>query len=94
MSEAMNESERLRRVDRTRDIRQANRQGTTTERRSASREHRADRWVEWFRYRMEHRGGDVAQYLPDLAAELEEQIHDEIAAAIRQLKADLIKALK
>jgi hypothetical protein len=81
-----NEADRLQRIERVREIKQAvTQQGTSVERRAASGERRADRWVQWFHYRMEKRGGDVAQYLPDMAAELEETIQDEITAAIRQL---------
>jgi hypothetical protein len=73
--------------------RRALKQGTSAERRTASREARADAWTQWLRYRMEVRGGDPAQHLPDLAAELEERIQDELKAAIKKLKDELRKVL-
>lgn len=68
-------------------------QGLTADKRAASREARADEWTKWLRYRMEKRGGDPVAHLPDLAAELEERIQDEVKAAIKKLKSELRKAL-
>jgi len=39
-------------------------------------------------------GADPMSVLPDALAELETRIDDQTTAAIRELKADLVKALK
>jgi len=86
---SVTDTERQRRSERVRDMKRAVRRGESVERRDASRELRADLWTEWFRRRLDTLGGDPVQHLP----ELEERIDDQVAAAIRQLKADLKRAL-
>lgn len=89
ISRSVTDTERQRRSERVRDMKRAVRRGESVERRDASRELRADLWTEWFRRRLDTLGGDPVQHLP----ELEERIDDQVAAAIRQLKADLKRAL-
>jgi hypothetical protein len=85
---------RAARVERMSDVKGALRRGVNVEQRACEREQKADRWVEWFRHRLEARGGDVAQYLPDMCAELETRVQDEVSAAIKRLKDELKAALK
>jgi len=93
MTEIVSESERQRRVERMRDVKGALQQGMNVEKRTAQRELKADRWCNWFRRRMDA-GADPMSVLPDALAELETRIDDQTTAAIRELKADLVKTLK
>ena len=88
----MNESERLAAVQRMSDIRHALKQGTGVEQRAQAREKKADRWCDWFRRKMDQ-GHDPLAVLPDMCAELEERITDEVRAGIKELKDEIAKGL-
>jgi hypothetical protein len=88
------ETDRQRRVEFVRGAKGAVKQGLTIERREAARERKADEWTSWFHARMDTRGGEAIQHLPDALAELEERISDQVAGAVRELKSALQKALK
>jgi len=92
MSDIVSEAERQRRVERMDDVKGALKQGSNVARRKQSRELKADRWTSWFRRRMDN-GADPVLLLPDMCAELEERITDEVVAAIKGLKAELRKVL-
>jgi hypothetical protein len=64
----------------------------TTDSRKVLREQKADGWVRWFHARIDTRGGEAIQHLT--LAELETRIDDQVAGALRELKATLVKALK
>jgi hypothetical protein len=68
------------------------RQGVSLETRAADRDEKEQFWMNWFRVRMSG-GTEVAQWVPAALAELEERMHDEIARAISEFKADLKKAV-
>jgi hypothetical protein len=88
------DSDRQRRTEFVRDAKGAAKQGVTTDSRKVLREQKADGWVRWFHARIDTRGGEAIQHLPDALAELETRIDDQVAGALRELKATLVKALK
>jgi hypothetical protein len=88
------ETDNQRRTEFIGDARGASSQRVTIEAREAAREAKADAWVRWLHARIDTRGGEAIQHLPDALAELEERINDEVAGAMRELKAALTKALK
>jgi hypothetical protein len=62
--------------------------------RERARADKADGWAGWWRREMEiHGSSNPAELLPDAFARLEQLTEDRIMFAIRQLKADLRKAL-
>jgi hypothetical protein len=91
----MSDAERVRRSQLIDDSRGAVKQGRTIEQRASDREVFADKWLSWFQSRMQQSGGGIgpAELLPDAMAELETRCADNLAAAIRDLKAELRKAL-
>ena len=88
-----NESERLQRVERLQDIKQALKRGISTEKRAELRERLADIYLDWLRRKMD-RGADPIQVLPELAAEIQLRAEEAAVQAVRELKSELIKALK
>lgn len=93
-AQRIDEAERARRAEYVRDTKAALDKGETFEQRSLRREKMADEWARWFRQKMD--AGSVADpvvLLPDACARLEQLAEDRIAAAVRDLKATLRKAL-
>jgi hypothetical protein len=90
----IDEAERARRAEYVRETKAALDKGETFEQRSLRREKMADEWARWFRKKMD--AGSVADpvvVLPDACARLEQLAEDRIAAAVRDLKATLRKAI-
>jgi hypothetical protein len=90
----MDENDRQRRIEFIRNVKGALKQGVSSGQREVAREQKANAWVDWFHAHLDQLGGETAQHLPDALAELEERISDEVAGALREFKAALVKALK
>jgi hypothetical protein len=88
-------AERARRAALMADARGALAQGITVQERQARCESKADAWLTWFQREMAMRNcSDPDELLPDACARLEAIIEDRVAMAIRDMKAELRKALK
>jgi hypothetical protein len=91
---SLNEAERARRAEFVREASAAALNGELPEQRTQKREKKADAWSRWFRERMDHSGStDPAELLPEAFARLEQLNEDAVAAAVREFKAALRKAL-
>jgi hypothetical protein len=67
----------------------------TLEERALKREGKADEWAQWLRRRMDAAGcSDPAELMPEICAQIEQAAEDCVAAAVRELKTTLLKALK
>jgi hypothetical protein len=87
-------AERTRRAEFVRETRAACQQRVSPEERTKKREEKADLWAAWFREKMDAGGcTDPVQLLPDALARLEQLSEDHAAAAIREIKALLQRAL-
>ena len=87
--------ERARRTEYVRETALALRNNETLDQRTATRENRADDWSRWLRQKMDSAGThDPSELLPDILAKLDQVIDDRVAAAVRDFKATLMKALK
>jgi hypothetical protein len=87
-------TERARRTEYVRESKSALQNGETIDGRARKREGRADEWALWIRQRMDEGGStDPVEILPDALAKLEQIAEDRAAAAIREIKAALRKAL-
>src|SRR5262249_39556843 len=94
MTTTTDEAERARRAEIVRDMKGAAAQRETFEVHAKKREEKADDWARWFRQKMDEGGiADPTVLLPDAFARLEQLVEDRIAAAIRDLKGSLKKAL-
>jgi hypothetical protein len=95
MTAAPNAAERARRTEYVRETKTALQNNETIDQRTRKREGKADEWSRWFRQKMDSTGcADPAEILPDALARLEQLAEDHAAAAVREIKAALTKALK
>ena len=91
----ISEHERFRRGEHARDSRAALAQNETLDKRLTKRDAKSDAWAQWFRHKMTStRSVDPVQLLPDALAQLELMIDDRVAAAVKDLKAQLRKGLE
>jgi hypothetical protein len=87
--------EQTRRAEFMREVKTANLSGSTTEHRAKTRELKVAKWAEWFRQEMDAADcNDPVKVLPEALARLEQIAEDRAAAAVRDLKTILGKALK
>ena len=95
MNRTISESERLRRKELVIDSKAALAQHETFEARVQTREDLADIWAKWFRVKMNESGyTDPVRLLPDAFARLEQSSKDYAAAAVAELREQLVGALK
>jgi hypothetical protein len=88
-------SERARRSEVIKEAKAACLNDETIDKRTKRREDRADQWALWLRNKMNDAGcADPSELLPDVLAKIDLMIDDRVAAATRELKATLVKALK
>jgi hypothetical protein len=93
MSTQQTEAEKSKRREFVRDLRGANRQRISVEKRIKQREDAAAEWAQWWRQKMESSGcDDPVQLLPDAFAKIEQAMDDRVAAAIAELRASLKRA--
>jgi hypothetical protein len=89
------DAEQARRTEFVREAKAACANGETIDKRVKRREDRADEWAGWLRRKMNDAGcTDPVELMPDILAKLDIIIDDRVGAAIREIKATLIKALK
>ena len=82
------------RADFTADLRGAVAQGISFEERRERYETKANAWLKWWTREMKVRNcDDPNELLPDACARLDAIIEDRVAMAIRDLRAELRKAL-
>jgi hypothetical protein len=86
-------NDRKTRIERVRENSIAALNGESSEERTRKREARADDWARWLRHRMDDKCCTAEELLPDILAKMDQTIDDRVAAAIRQLKGTLRKAL-
>src|SRR5262245_25991310 len=87
-------AERARRTEWARDMRGAVAHGESFEAHAKRREEKADDWARWFRQKMDAGGlADPTVLLPDAFARLEQLAEDRVAAAVKEFKGALRKAI-
>jgi hypothetical protein len=90
----LDRNERARRAEFVREARAAALAGESTDQRAQKRDAKAADWSRWFRDQMERTGAaEPAELLPEAFAKLEQLAEDRAAAAVREVKAALRKAL-
>jgi hypothetical protein len=87
--------ERTRRSEFMREVRTATLSGESTECRARNREKKIADWSRWFREQMDTANcADPTAILPEAFSRLEQLAEDHTAAAVREIKATLTRALK
>jgi hypothetical protein len=95
MTPALDNAEKRRRVEYTRETRAALQNNERLDQRIATREKAADEWARWLHDRMDAAGTNNAlEVLPDALAKLEQLSRDHAAGAVRDFKQALKDALK
>jgi hypothetical protein len=90
----LNNAERARRTEYTRETRAALQNGERLDQRIRKFEDKASAWSQWLRQKMDSTGcANPSEVLPDALARLEQIAEDRAAAAVREIKAALRKAL-
>jgi hypothetical protein len=88
------EREQARRTEYVCETRTALQNGERYDERAGKREAKADEWAAWLHRKMDETGcATPTELLPDALARLEQMSEDHAAAAVRELRAILRKAL-